>query len=205
LYVNYIGHTLADVSSKPGDHYTFGVLDTDDVGAYSGPNGYIFITRGAITRAQDEAEVAGIVAHEMTHVIREHGLNAVRGAMIQSGGLQMATAAAGIQEAMPALNALGDVVTKNGYDKPQEFEADQGAVQLLIAAGYDPQSFENFLQRMAQQQSANPGGKIMSTHPGTAERVAKVQQQIASAGATGGVTNKDRFRATVFPGVAMAN
>jgi len=204
LYVNNIGHTLAEASPKPGDHYVFGVLDTDDVGAYSGPNGYIFITRGAVMKAQDEAEVAGIIAHEMTHVIKEHGLNAVRGAMIQNGGLQMATAAAGIQEAMPALNALGDVITKNGYNKPEEFEADQGAVTLLIAAGYDPHSFLNFLTRMEQQQLANAGGKIMSTHPGTAERVGKVQQEIASSGSTGGATNKDRFQATVHPGVAMA-
>jgi predicted Zn-dependent protease len=203
LYVNYIGHTLAEASPRPGDNYIFGVLDTDDVGAYSGPNGYIFITRGAIMKAQDEAEVAGILAHEMTHVIKEHGLAAVREAMIKSGGLQMATAAAGIQQAMPALDALGDVITKNGYDKPQEFEADQGAVQLLIAAGYDPHSFLNFLTRMQQEQSANPGGKIMSTHPGTVERIGKVQQEIASSGAAGGATNKDRFQATVHPGVAM--
>ena len=78
-YVNLVGYTLVESSRKPDKQYTFGVLETDDIGAYSGPNGYVMITHGAIKSMQDEAELAGVLAHELTHVIDRHGLEAARG------------------------------------------------------------------------------------------------------------------------------
>jgi predicted Zn-dependent protease len=201
-YVNYIGHTLADVSQKPDRHYIFGVLDTETVGAYSAPDGYIFITKGTIKFAHDEAELAGVIGHELTHVLKQHGLHAVQAEMTKSGLLRIGTAAAGVEQAMPALDAAGDVITKNGYDKPQEFEADKGAVYLLITAGYDPNSFLNFVKRLDTQQAS--GGGMMSTHPGTHERIGKIAQEIGSFGKKGGATLADRYKATVSPSLANA-
>jgi predicted Zn-dependent protease len=200
-YVNYIGHTLEAVSSRPDRHFIFGVLETEQVGAFSGPNGYVFITRGAIDLGQDEAEIAGVLGHEMTHVINQDGLNAVKGEMIKSGLLQAGTAAAGVQQAMPALDQMGNVVLVNGYDKPQEFDADKGSVQLLVDAGYDPNSFLNYLKRLDAKQAANGGGGLMATHPGTHERIGKVATLIAEKHLAGGVTLRDRFLANAdLPG-----
>lgn len=201
-YVNYIGQTLVSISHKPDRHYVFGVLESDKVGAFSAPDGYIFVTKGAIASAQDEAELAGVIGHELTHVLKQHGLNAVRSEMTKSGLLKMGAAAAGVEDALPALDAAGDVITKNGYDKPQEFEADQGAVYLLITAGYNPNSFLNYMKRLDAQQSS--GGGVMSTHPGTHERIGKIVERIGSFGAKGGVTLKERFAATMVPGVTLA-
>jgi beta-barrel assembly-enhancing protease len=199
-YVNYVGQTLVVVSHAPDRHYIFGVLETDKVGAFSAPNGYVFVTHGAIKLAQDEAELAGVIGHELTHVIKRHGLQAVKAEMIKGGLLQAGSGAARIDQAMPSLNYLGDVVTKNGYDKPQEYEADKGSVQLLIAAGYDPNSFLHYMKRLDATQAADEGGGLMSTHPGTHERIGAVAKQIADAKVVGGATLKERFRAAVFPG-----
>ncbi len=201
-YVNYIGESLVAVSPKPDRHYVFGVLDSDKVGAFSAPDGYVFVTRGAITFAHDEAELAGVIGHELTHVMKQHGLHAVQSEMTKAGLLRIGTSAAGIDQALPALDKAGDVITKNGYDKPQEFEADQGAVELLVAAGYDPNSFLNYLKRLDARQAS--GGGVMSTHPGTHERIARVKQKISDTGTHGGATLADRFRTYVSPGVAMA-
>jgi predicted Zn-dependent protease len=194
-YINYVGHTMEAVSTRPDRHFIFGVLETDQVGAFSGPNGYVFITRGAINLAQDEAEIAGVLGHEMTHVINQDGMNAVKGQMVKSGILQAGTAAAGIQQAMPALDQMGNVVLINGYDKPQEFDADKGAVKLLVDAGYDPNSFLNYLKRLDAKQAAASGGGLMATHPGTHERIGKVAKIISDEKLAGGVTLRDRFLA----------
>lgn len=199
-YVNNIGQTLVSISLKPDRHYIFGVLESDQIGAFSAPDGYIFVTRGAIAFAQDEAELAGVIGHELTHVLKQHGLNAVRSALTKSGLLKIGAAAAGVEDALPALDAAGDVITKNGYDKPQEFEADQGSVYLLITAGYDPNSFMNYVKRLDAKQSS--GGGVMSTHPGTHERIGKIADRIGSFGAKGGVTLKERFKANAAPGVS---
>ena len=194
-YVNYVGHTLQAVSSRPDRHFIFGVLETPQVGAFSGPNGYVFITRGAINFAQDEAEIAGVLAHEMTHVINQDGLNTVKGEMEKSGLLHAGVAAAGVQQAMPALDGMTEVIVFKGYDKSQEFAADKGAVTLIVDAGYDPNSFVNFLKRLDAKQGAANGGGLMATHPGTHERIGKIERIIADGKLAGGVTLKDRFLA----------
>jgi beta-barrel assembly-enhancing protease len=204
-YVNYVGETLVTVSSAPDRHYIFGVLETEKVGAFSAPNGYVFVTHGAIKLAQDEAELAGVLGHELTHVINRHGIKAVQAAMFKTGALQAASAASQIDQAMPSLNYMGDVVLRNGYDKPQENEADKGSVTLLIAAGYDPNSFLNYMKRLDATQAADEGGGLMSTHPGTHERIGAVAKQIKDSGVVGGATLKERFHAAVYPPVALAD
>ena len=77
-YVTMVGLTVATASPRPDYNYVFGVLDTDEVGAYSGPSGYVMVTRGMISHMRDEAELAGVLAHECAHVARQHGLKAVK-------------------------------------------------------------------------------------------------------------------------------
>src|SRR5437763_9836428 len=114
-YVNLVGYTLVSASKKPDGHYVFGVLDTDDIGAYSGPNGYIMITRGALKSMRDEAELAGVLAHEMTHVIEQHGLQAAKTEARKAGFMD---AAANILQTQAIGNFVGPCVdsgTRNGY------------------------------------------------------------------------------------------
>src|SRR5437867_5661797 len=140
-YVNLVGYTLVSSSRKPDRHYAFGVLETDDIGAYSGPNGYVMITRGAIKAMQDETELAGVLAHELTHVIDQHGLEAARVAAQKAGYMNAAKSVLEPVNATRFIDSGIDAVVRNGYDKPQEDDADAGAVKLLIATGYDPRSY----------------------------------------------------------------
>ena len=212
-YVNLVGFTLVSVSSKPDRHYIFGVLDTDDIGAYSGPNGYVMVTRGALLAMRDEAELAGVLAHELTHVIDQHGLAAARTAATKSGIMDATKMVLPVAQVTNFIDNASDAITRNGYDKPQEADADAGAVKLLIAAGYDPHSYARFLAHIAELQRAaapppttEPGAvaattytKIMATHPGIDERFQAVTREIADAGgaATHGATLADRFKSYV--------
>jgi predicted Zn-dependent protease len=189
-YVTMVGLAVADSSSRPGGNWVFGVLDTPQIGAYSGPNGYILITRGAISAMQDEAELAGVIAHEISHVVNRDGFNAVKNSKVMAGIAKAGTATLqGNQEIFKQLADVAvDKVLKTGWSRDQEVAADDGAVQLLIASGYDPGGLPRFLGRM-QQQQGNAGGAF-STHPGTGDRIARTTSQ--SGGKTG-ATNRERF------------
>jgi predicted Zn-dependent protease len=189
-YVTLVGLTVADASSRPDGNWVFGVLDTPDIGAYSGPNGYILVTRGAIAAMQDESELAAVLAHEIAHVLNHDGMNAVKNARLTEAGLQGASAADQRAAAFNQLSGqLVNTVLKSGWSQSQETAADSLAIKLLIASGYDPSGLPRFLGRMQERQrgSARPFG----THPGTADRIARTTSQIG--GAKSGATNRDRF------------
>ena len=186
-YVTMVGLTLADHTANPGANWVFGVLDTPDLAAYSGPNGYIMITRGAIAAMQDEAELAGVLAHEMSHVSNHDGYEAVRKAKFSEALVQAGSTFA--QQHAAYLNQASDFLVnkmlKGSWDQSQETAADAGAVKLLQSAGYDPTGLARFLKRLPSGSS-----KPFGTHPGTAERVGKITAQ---AGAAKGATNATRF------------
>lgn len=201
-YVVLVGLTLANASPRPDGNWYFAVVDSDQANAFSGPDGYIFITRAALRQMRDESELAGVLAHEMTHVLDHHGLNAAKSRGLKSAGSEAAGTAmqqnATLSQFTSAVNGVGDVVMNAGYDQPQENQADAGAVKLVAAAGYDPNGYLSFLTRVAQeQQQAGGRGGAFSTHPNAASRVAKVRQEIAAMSSRGGATLRDRFEKNV--------
>jgi predicted Zn-dependent protease len=189
-YVTKVGLTLAAVSSKPEIQYTFGVLDTDEINAYSAPGGFVFITRGAIARMRDEAELAGVLAHEVAHVAREHGLKAVKGAGLVDAGSKALTASSG---EVAAFSPMVDFLTTNfkkAWSPGDESDADAEAVKYLKLAGYDPSGLARFLEREGVGAAASARGMSMPTHPPTAQRVAKLK---SLAGNASGATLTERF------------
>ena len=195
-YVNLVGLTVANASPRPDGNWVFGVIDSPDVNAFSGPNGYVLVTRGALMRMQDEAELAGVLAHECAHVCNHDGLTQVKAAE-QKGALVNAMKSADSRTAQMAVFADSgiDVITKQGYSQPEEFKADEDAVRIMANAGYDPNSYLNFLRRL-QSGGGPSGGQIMSTHPGIGQRIARVQAAIGGVprtGPTNGATLVQRF------------
>lgn len=193
-YVNLVGLTVGSVSPNPDINYAFGVIESPEVNAYSTPGGYIFVTTGSLALMSDESELAGVLAHEVAHVALNHGIDAVKNAKRTDLAISAAkTADQQLNAYGRAVDVATDAILIKGYSRGQESQADAQAVKYLIAAGYDPNGLVRFLQRM-QSQSGTGGGtkQLMSTHPGTAERIASVQKQIASTGA-GGVTLRERF------------
>jgi predicted Zn-dependent protease len=194
-YVMLVGLTVANASPNPSMKWVFGVLETSEVNAFSGPNGYVFVTRGAIAQMRDEAELAGVLAHEVAHCVNHDGLKQVKAAEQQGAFSEFMKAGGGQYAELAAIADVGvEAITKKGYSQPQEFKADQDGVKILKAAGYDPASYLRYLQRMQQGGSAARGGSLMSTHPGLGERVRLVTKEVQAMGA-GGATLQQRFAA----------
>jgi predicted Zn-dependent protease len=196
-YVALVGSSVVSTSPRPDIPFVFGVLNTDQVNAFAGPGGYVMVTRGAIMRMQDESELAGVLAHEVGHVIDKHGLNAMK----QAGMLDAAVTAAKSNEEVAkwgqATDSVVDVVLKKGYSRDQESRADLLGVDYVIAAGYDPNGYHNFLQRMAVASGTGGKGSVMSTHPGLSDRVNRVAAKIKEKGNPTGAKLADRFKKNV--------
>ncbi|HRK30245.1 MAG TPA: M48 family metalloprotease, partial [Tepidisphaeraceae bacterium] len=190
-YVTKVGLTVASVSDRTDINYTFGVLESAKPNALSMPGGYIFITRGALLSMQDESELAGVLAHEVGHICKQHGKNALKAVKGTEALVQAATADEELQQLRGVVDASVKELTKP-FGQGEENSADAEAVKILKLAGYDPNGLARFLSRMSQKSSA--GGINMSTHPVTADRITRIT---AAAGGTSGVTLKERFAANV--------
>jgi predicted Zn-dependent protease len=197
-YVSLVGLSVVDASARPVGNWLFGVLDSNEVNAFAGPNGYIFVTTGALRRMQDESELAGVLAHEVTHVLHHHSLAEVH----NNANADLLKEAAAIKTAghdqFGVFNKLSDPVVegvlKKGYARDQELDADKTAISLVAAAGYDPNGLVRFLQRL----ESSGGGTLMSTHPGKTQRIAAAQAEISRLGNPQGKTLKDRFSRNVI-------
>lgn len=187
-YVAEIGHRLAAASGATGIDYTFTVLDSPVVNAFALPGGYVYVTRGLIALANNEAELAGVIAHEMGHVIARHGTQRMsRGVLAELGSMILGTVFD--SQAVGEIARSGAGIWMSGYSREQEREADSLAVRYLQAAGYPPIAMASFLGTMGQMEqlqrklgggAANGGFfALLATHPNNAERI---QLAVAQAG-----------------------
>jgi beta-barrel assembly-enhancing protease len=173
-YVNQLGLWIAMHSDRPNLPWHFAILDSNDVNAFSTPGGYVLITRGLLLRCRDEAEFAGVLAHEISHVTQKHALNAIRkGAWtgLATDALADYAAKKGGENYRKAVSA-GTEVYARGLDKDDEFEADRRGVVLAARAGYDPYGLAGVLQTLS---SINPESDsvalLFKTHPNSEKRL----------------------------------
>ncbi len=167
-YVNQLGRWISLQSARPQLPWTFGVLDDPGVNAFAAPGGYVFVTKGLIDRV-DEAELAGILAHEITHVTDKHHLQALRskaqaGLATQLLGSQLNSNVGGAISAQ--LLALGRDLYSSGLDQGDEFDADRNGVALAARAGFDPYGLPSVLQQLRTAAPDNPLFSLaLRTHP----------------------------------------
>jgi predicted Zn-dependent protease len=198
-YVNYVGLTVAMGSDDPNGKYVFAVLDAQQgpqpiINAWSAPGGYIFISRGVVDLCQDEAELAGVLAHEIAHVNHHDGLEEVKRAQGGAALGEFAQMDNRTAQYSGVLDQFVDLVIKQTHSQPQELAADAAAVQFLANAGYDPASYLRFLQRLGQV--GGGGGQVMSSHPGVGQRIQAVAGALTKV-KPGGQTLQPRFAAWV--------
>jgi beta-barrel assembly-enhancing protease len=198
-YVTLVGLTVASATPNPGGNYVFGILNTSDVNAFSGPNGYIFITKGCLDQMKDEAELAGVLGHEMAHCIHHDGLHQAQATEEEAAATTALGAQSQLSQFSQMTNSGIDAICKTGYTQPQEFAADEDGVKFMTAAGYDPHSYLNFLKRLAALQGTAAGGSVMSTHPAIGERVTRVSTEIEEMNNPTGATLAARFAKYVTP------
>lgn len=180
-YVNRVGKWIAMHSDRPDLPWHFAVLDTDGVNAFAVPGGYIFITRGMLLRMRDEAELAGVLAHEVTHVVEKHALNTMRKgnlAGLASDALGKYADKKGKEEFTKIVSA-GTEIYARGLDKEDEFAADRAGVVIAARAGYDPYGLPSVLQTLA---SINPKDDTVTlmfkTHPDSGTRLELVSNSM---------------------------
>ena len=175
-YVNKIGMWVAQHTSRPNLPWRFGVLDTSSVNAFATPGGYVFITRGMLMRMRDESELAGVLAHEISHVVEKHALNTMRKGRL----VDMASdALSRNQPGYAKLVSAGTEIFARGLDKEDEYAADRMGVVLAARAGYDPYGLPAVLQTLS---SINPKDDAVSlmfkTHPDSGNRLELVSNSM---------------------------
>ena len=185
-YVRNVGQLLARVSETPDLSYTFTVLNDPKVNAFALPGGYVYVTRGLLALADNEAEMAGVLAHEIGHVVARHTAERYSQAVAANLGLTVLGvlgSAAGVPTGLGSLASFGAQAYLQGFSREQELEADMLAVRYMTGAGYDPRAMISFLRKLQGHDAleAALSGKreaadrfhIMSTHPRTADRIAR--------------------------------
>ena len=182
-YVNHVGRWLAAQTERPDLPWQFGVLDSPQVNAFAVPGGTIFITRGLLERMRSEAELAGVLGHEIVHVLRKHHLKAIQ------KGAQSALAGDALVHALrdragPArdkLIAFGTEMYSRGLDKSDELEADRLGVVIAARGGYDAYGLPSVLQTLQAMSAQDSALALMfKTHPAPAERLNSLEREHAA-------------------------
>ena len=182
-YVNRVGQNLVR-NSDARVPFTIKVIDSDEVNAFALPGGFFYVNSGLILRAQEESELAGVMSHEIAHVAARHGTkNATKGEAMQLAMIPLMLlgpggwAGYGIYEAA----SLAIPVTYLKFSRDAEREADFLGLQYMYKAGYDPNAYVTFFERIQADEKRRPGTipKVFSTHPPTPDRIESSQKEIA--------------------------
>lgn len=203
-YVTLVGRAIAQNSNRPELTYHFAVLNTSEINAYAAPGGYVFVTKGALERVQDEAELAGILAHEMIHINEKHVVkelnikatedSAVSGMARLIGGSTETARLAFTQ----AVDKAMDVLFTTGYKREDEIQADTGTVGICALSGYDPSALARYFGRISAAKGKTTE-VLDKTHPAYESRIALIKETMAKEGieAVSYRTNKERFAAMI--------
>jgi predicted Zn-dependent protease len=173
-YVNNVGRWLASQTERPDLPWQFGVLEAPQVNAFAVPGGTIFITRGLLEKMGSEAELAGVLGHEIVHVLKKHHLKAIqKGALASLSGDAAGAALSNVSsEARGKLVSFGTEMYSRGLDKGDELEADRLGVVIAARAGYDAYGLPSVLQTLQAMNAADSSLALMfKTHPAPGERL----------------------------------
>lgn len=180
-YVNRVGRWISLHSERPDLPWTFAVLDHDDVNAFAAPGGYVVLTKGILLKLRNEAELAGVLAHEIAHIVRKHHLNAIQSssgklALKEGASLLMDAKGKTDQRLLTAISAGTEIYGK-GLDKEDEFDSDRVGIVLAARAGYDPYGLPAALQTLQSITSDSSSLQLMlETHPKPNDRLAQLDQ-----------------------------
>ncbi len=192
-YVTLVGTVLARKSSRPNLPYQFIVLDTDGVNAFAAPGGFVHITRGALAMTRNEAELAGVLAHELAHITERHTIRAIqKGKLVQMGANERSVSAN--PELFRRLADEAYKVVFAGFGRADELDADEHGVTVSAGTGYDAQGLKQFLTGLKER---NAGSEIkqglFASHPEMDERLQKIDSLIQRSGWSGGAVDQERL------------
>ena len=181
-YVNRIGQNLVR-NSDAQVPFTIKVIDSDEVNAFALPGGFFYVNSGLILAADEEAELAGVMAHEIAHVAARHATRQMtRGNWANIGTIPLIFVGGGIGYAVRSAASLALPMTFLSFSRGFESEADYLGLQYMYKSGYDPQAFVSFFEKLQAKEKKKPGtlARAFSTHPQTPDRIEKSQQEIGT-------------------------
>ena len=189
-YLNKICQTLVINAPNPAafrGHFVV-ILDSPGFNAFASPGGHVFLTRGLVNAATTEDMLAAVIAHELAHVMLGHGLSMIREMAVFAEAAEMAARAADfvgnpaevarLMSFRESVSGLVETLVRTGYSREQEFAADRKAVELMVAAGYDPRALTQMLEILQREQGRQTDG-FFATHPPPVERIRNVEAAIA--------------------------
>ena len=214
-YLALVGTALAQGSTRPALPWTFIVLDTDGVNAFAAPGGYVHITRGALALMKDEAELAGVLGHEIIHITEKHTIRAIqKSKAVQMGAAETLSGSSALMER--AVTATYDNIVERGFGRAEENESDEMGVTLANKIGYAPNGLVGFLTTLKDRNKASTEKRgLFASHPEMQDRFDRIKRLIASKKLTATATVQPRYAknitykpvavtaiATVDPGAA---
>lgn len=205
-YVSLVGHVLAQASSRPNLAWSFIVLDTDSVNAFAAPGGYVHVTRGALALIQNEAELAGVLGHELTHITEKHTVREIQ----KDSGIRM-----GAEESLSGNAALfervvGATVSRivnQAFSPAQENESDAKGLSLANQVGYAPTGLVTFLARLKERNAGTTEKRgLFPSHPETESRIERLTKQSSMVKPPGTATVEARYTKIItYTPVPQAN
>ncbi|ERN42315.1 peptidase family M48 [Rubidibacter lacunae KORDI 51-2] len=187
-YVNRIGQRLVPYSERPDIPYSFRVVEDPAINAFATMGGFIYVNTGLIAAAQNEAELASVVAHEIAHVADRHAVKQMREAAIASG---VATTAGVNTNQLVGIGV--ELALRRPHSRRHEYEADKMGLVNLARAGYAPEAMVSFMQTLLATQG-NGGPAFLSTHPLTRDRVARLAAAVGSTPSGGDGLDRNAHR-----------
>ncbi|MEG4395636.1 M48 family metallopeptidase [Microcoleus sp. F10-C6] len=186
LYINRIGQRLAQESTRPDIPYTFQVIDDDNINAFATMGGFVYVNKGLMAAADNEAELASVIAHEIAHINARHAIKQMRQMAIASG----VASATGLDRSQ-AVQIGVELALRRPHSRQAEYEADQLGLQTMGRAGYAQSGMVDFMKKLLNKPSPP---SILSTHPATADRIAAISQAIDPDLASGEGLNNEDYR-----------
>jgi beta-barrel assembly-enhancing protease len=177
-YINEIGQRLVPYSDRSDIPYTFQVVEDSKINAFATMGGYVYVTTGLIRAADNEAQLASVISHEIGHIASRHAIEQMRESALAQG---IVTAAGMDRNA--AVNIGVELALRRPNSRRDEFEADQRGLATLTAAGYAPGAMVDFMEKLASQASLPA---FLSTHPAVPDRIRALNQAIDPASANYG-------------------
>lgn len=201
-YISQLGNSIASQVDRRGLNYRFFVVNSDVVNAFAVPGGYVYVNRGLIERADNMSELAGVLGHEIAHVVERHGVEQMAKAQ-QANTLTSVLYGVLLQRPPSTVEQvglqLGGGALFAGYSRDAEREADADAVQYLVQRGIDPRGIPSFFQELLRERQRSPGAldQWFATHPLTEERIENTRaaiQRIPAARLQALTTDTPTFR-----------
>ena len=188
-YVNALGNRIGKTTSRADLNWEFQVVNSDLVNAFALPGGFVYINRGVLGRATNMSEVAGVLGHEIEHVVRRHSVKQMEQAQNANVGVGIVCALTGVCQsgvAQAAINIGGTAVFAK-FSRADEIQADEGGFNNLMRAGISPRGMYTFFKKLLAEEQQSGGGAAagwFASHPGTQDRLADIQRMLSQVPAS---------------------